>query len=50
MTELGQKEPDDTHGRLPERRVEAPSMLWWMLAIVAVLAFSALAFWLGRVS
>ena len=32
----------------PERSIEAPSAVWWMLAILAIAMFSALAFVLGR--
>ena len=34
----------------PERSIEAPSLVWWMLAIVAIIGFSGLAYWLGSVS
>jgi hypothetical protein len=32
----------------PERSVDAPSAVWWMLAVLAIAGFSALAFLLGR--
>jgi len=32
----------------PERSVDTPSAVWWMLAVLAIAAFSALAFLLGR--
>ena len=31
-----------------ERSVDAPSAVWWMLAILAIIGFSALAFVFGR--
>jgi hypothetical protein len=34
----------------PERSIEAPSAVWWMLAVLAIIAFSALAFLFGRAS
>jgi hypothetical protein len=32
----------------PERSIEAPGAVWWMLAVLAIIAFSALAFLFGR--
>ena len=34
----------------PERSIDAPSAVWWMLAVFAIIGFSALAFLFGRMS
>ena len=32
----------------PERSIEAPAIVWWLLAILAIAGFTALAVILGR--
>ena len=42
--------PSEPQGSDPERSIEAPSLIWWMLAIVAIIAFAGLAFLFGRMT
>ena len=35
-------------GDKPERSIDAPGIVWWMLAVLAILAFAGLAYLLGR--
>jgi hypothetical protein len=30
----------------PEKSIEAPSIVWWMLAVVAIAGFVGLALWM----
>jgi hypothetical protein len=46
-----EKEPprrSESRGSEPERSIDTPSLIWWMLAVVAIIAFAGLAFMLGR--
>jgi hypothetical protein len=48
-----EKEPPrrtESRGSEPERSIEAPSLIWWMLAAVAIMGFAALAFMFGRMT
>jgi hypothetical protein len=42
--------PSESRGNEPERSIEAPSLVWWMLAAVAIIGFVALAFMFGRMT